>query len=634
MLIRRLLTYSLLSLIALGGFFGNLQIDIGTQTESHIAISYEGNGVYATGWCPWSELPDAFGSCPSGAVNSNDNGLGAPSTWATGKPADATKPADQVKKWNDVIDTLNMALAVLSALISPIILFVGWLMSPDWTSGDLFGLRTPMYALWVTVSNIVYFVYAVMLILIALGTMFGNDKFSYKVMLPKLALGILMVPFTWWFVQWTVSIASVVTASVMTIPQETINAMEAERPSKWFSETESIPKIVTVWSWSTTTADCNKKWECMTPKKFMESSAGMYWPLVVYAYSIFKFEKINELKSGTDIAKAIISVVHTSIISTIMFFVFGILVLALAVMLVVRAVKLWAYAIFAPLFTFQFVAGSGMMWDNKDMFSIKEFIGLCFVPAVVWLSLSFWLIMIAAVQWTTTTWWSATAPCDLKQWCTITNIMWSPKNSIQRIYEQETDFDTYITRTTFTWGDMKVYFMGSAVNQKDTMSNTQGTIDSLGGMFGTLIIDVIALVFIWLAFMAAKNISTAVKWALKPFEDMGNQVGNLAKSLPKYTPLPIPGGSLSGLWKTAELTKSKFDTAMRAKEEKNIGKMFPGLVEWLIKAEDMAKLEKAMKENNSTASTSISNIAKAMGDAANKWNADKNIEAFWDRVSW
>lgn len=134
-----------------------------------------------------------------------------------------------------------MALAVLSALISPIILFVGWLMSPDWTSGDLFGLRTPMYALWVTVSNIVYFIYAIMLILIALGTMFGQEKFSYKVMLPKLALGILMVPFTWWFVQWTISIASVVTASVMTIPQETMSTVNKD--SKWFT-TPTIPKQI------------------------------------------------------------------------------------------------------------------------------------------------------------------------------------------------------------------------------------------------------------------------------------------------------------------------------------------------------------------------------------------------------
>lgn len=141
-----------------------------------------------------------------------------------------------------MIDSINIALAVLSVLISPIILFVGWLMSPDWTSGDLFGLRAPMYSLWVTVSNIVYFVYAILLILIALGTMFGHDKFSYKVMLPKLALGILMVPFTWWFVQWTISIASVVTASVMTIPAETITD---KSKSKWFT-TPSIPTEIEI----------------------------------------------------------------------------------------------------------------------------------------------------------------------------------------------------------------------------------------------------------------------------------------------------------------------------------------------------------------------------------------------------
>lgn len=43
-------------------------------------------------------------------------------------------------------------------------------MSPDWTSGDLFGLRTPMHDMWVIVSNIVYFIYAVLLIIIALAT--------------------------------------------------------------------------------------------------------------------------------------------------------------------------------------------------------------------------------------------------------------------------------------------------------------------------------------------------------------------------------------------------------------------------------------------------------------------------------
>lgn len=143
--------------------------------------------------------------------------------------------------YNNLIDNINIVLGVLSTMITPIILFVGWLMSPDWTSGDLFGLRAPMYALWVTVSNIVYFIYAILLIIIALGTMFGHGTFSYKVMLPKLALGIIMVPFTWWFVQWTISISSVVTATVMTMPADTIGTND----SAWFTK-PSIPTMIIV----------------------------------------------------------------------------------------------------------------------------------------------------------------------------------------------------------------------------------------------------------------------------------------------------------------------------------------------------------------------------------------------------
>ena len=47
MLIRRLLTYSLLSLVALGGFFGSVHIETANQGHSIVSVSYEGNGVYA-----------------------------------------------------------------------------------------------------------------------------------------------------------------------------------------------------------------------------------------------------------------------------------------------------------------------------------------------------------------------------------------------------------------------------------------------------------------------------------------------------------------------------------------------------------------------------------------------------------
>ena len=71
--------------------------------------------------------------------------------------------------------------------------------------------------------------------------------------------------------------------------------------------------------------------------------------------------------------------------------VFGLLVLALVFMLMMRAIKLWFYAIFSPLMTLKYVIGDGVFGgkENSDSFDLKEFFGLAFVPALVGLSLSF-----------------------------------------------------------------------------------------------------------------------------------------------------------------------------------------------------------------------------------------------------
>ena len=442
MSLKKILTYSILTLTAVGGFFGHIDANINPTELANISI-------------------------------------GIDSTYAAAGTAETTTSQSTSQKtvemYNNLINTINIIFAVLSALITPIILFVWWLMSPDWTSGDIFGLRAPMYQLWVTVSNIVYFIYAVLLIMIALGTMFGDDKFSYKVMLPKLALGILMVPFTWWFVQWTVSIASVVTASVMTIPHETISAGN----SAWFTK-KSIPEKIIVdnsWTWvvDKTTDKCPDN--CISPETFLSKWWWVYGPLVVYGYSIFKFKEIDKLETGIDVAKAAINIIHSSIVSAIMFWVFGILVLALAAMLLVRAIKLWMYAIFAPLFTFRFVAWSNMLGGDDDSFSIKEFIWLAFVPAIVWLTLSFGLIMINAVSWThkQTQNTNTSTTCNL-EWdgCILGTVFWSAENQIIRKIVKVWDNPVEkISETTFEYGWVKFIFKWKAVNPADSSSSAK-----------------------------------------------------------------------------------------------------------------------------------------------------------------
>ena len=87
----------------------------------------------------------------------------------------------------------------------------------------------------------------------------------------------------------------------------------------------------------------------------------------------------------------------------------------------------------------------------------------------------------------------------------------------------------------------------------------------MGGIFGTIIIDIIALVFIWVAFMAAKNVSKAVKAAVSPFEELGGKIGKLGMSLPKYAPI-LPGGlSISGANKIASDVSANVESSSAKK---------------------------------------------------------------------
>jgi hypothetical protein len=126
-------------------------------------------------------------------------------------------------------------------------------------------------------------------------------------------------------------------------------------------------------------------------------------------------------------------------------------------------------------------------------------------------------------------------------------------------------------------------------------------------MFGTLIIDIIALVFIWLAFMAAKNVSKAVAGAIEPFEKIGSQIGGLAKSLPKYTPLPIPGGSLAGAQRAAtDLAHIPEAAANKRYENSAVGKLLHADLN--IPQSEVDKLAQALK--NGTGSPQDMDIIK------------------------
>lgn len=131
----------------------------------------------------------------------------------------------------DVIDAIvqimNLFFVVLTLLMTPAIIMAGWLLSPDWTMGDFFGLRPYFVQIWVLVSNLTYIIFALLLLYMAVLQIFSSESnYAFKKKLPRFLVGILIVPFTWLIVSWTLSFANQAVAAVLSIPMGAIAGMQ------------------------------------------------------------------------------------------------------------------------------------------------------------------------------------------------------------------------------------------------------------------------------------------------------------------------------------------------------------------------------------------------------------------------
>lgn len=211
------------------------------------------------------------------------------------------------------------------------------------------------------VSNLTYFIYAILLIFVALATIFNSANYGYKQLLHRIIIGIILVPLSWWFVQFVISLSTIVTASVINIPTETIQSYMEGRSTgdNWYRK-DTIPMNYSFYiqssgkdSGSLTSCKTDRS-QCTSPEKILKSSGGMYSSLLIYGNSIFKLSEIKELNGIFNTLKSIAQLGNQLFISLIMFLIFGLLVIALVFMLMMRAIKLWFYAIFSPLMTLKY----------------------------------------------------------------------------------------------------------------------------------------------------------------------------------------------------------------------------------------------------------------------------------------
>ena len=154
------------------------------------------------------------------------------------------------------------------------------------------------------------------------------------------------------------------TASVMNIPMETLmNKTQDSATPGWYKD-KLIPNRIEYINDGTKEPkkiDCKATPDsCMNAEQVLGKAGGIYSPLLIYGYAIFKVQDIKTLDKWSDKINTPFQIAHQIIFGSLMFVVFGLLVLALVFMLIMRAIKLWFYAIFSPLMTLKYVIGDGV----------------------------------------------------------------------------------------------------------------------------------------------------------------------------------------------------------------------------------------------------------------------------------
>nr|MDD3720299.1 hypothetical protein [Candidatus Gracilibacteria bacterium] len=522
---------------------------------------------------------------------------------------DVSFAADSVDKVvNGTVIAGDSVVAILGALLGVLTSAVSLFLNPGWINGEIFGLTKPLKDLWILVSNVVYFIFAGILIVIAFMNIVGKggDKFELKQALPKFIVGILIVPFSWFIVQFILSISAILTVSVLTIPYDTFPEMKT---TPAFSDPIICKNRMLVLQSSSTgtlqnSIDSNqsndiynlndksnlgKNFLCGSEKislnDFLSGDNGgsqnLYGIISIYSFGVLNLQSLDELK-GKDLGviTKLLDLGVKVLFDLLFIIIYVILMVALFLALFIRGVWLWLYAMLSPLFGLMYFLGD-KGGETLKKFNFKELFALAMVPVYVSAALSFGLLFLYVAG---------------KGMVANTN----NSNSTNQI----------ITDKGIKVGPITIEILGTGAGASSGKSGDgdKTFLDLLlggtGSLIGKLILQVFGLALLWIAVMAALNASNVTKSIVEPIEKFGKSVGSLAMSAPKYIPIPGTGGlSAQGLSQVGQTAVSNFEQRSNLKTQ-----------DWLKQHnlfQDTADLQKSINKFTATINSATTDVARA-----------------------
>ncbi|NDK09515.1 hypothetical protein GW846_01935 [Candidatus Gracilibacteria bacterium] len=448
-----------------------------------------------------------------------------------------------------LINILNMILSGAGAILAIVTSFISIFLYPGWVNGTMFGLQDYLKEIWILVSNVVYFVFAGILIVIAFMNIIGkgDGTWELKQAMPKFIIGVLIVPFSWFAVQFLLSLSAILTVSVLTLPYNSFQnqplysqALDNSEIADQkfckdiiisFSQDFGGQATTNLVEGQETQFDENIRCkgeeggEGMVSIKDIISGEGnaegldnnIFGVINVYTYGILRVQDLDTVENvNLQFVKGIFDLIFKILFDLLFVIVYMLLMVALFLALLTRGIRLWIYMMLSPVFGLLYFLGKAGEEGSESKFTPKEFIALAFVPVYVAAALAFGL----------------------------TFIMVASEGIKQNASTDDMD--------TLNAGGFSLSIIGAHGSGPEEVS-----------VIGKLIVELFGVVILWIAVIAALNTSATTKAIIAPITAFGASVGKLAAAAPTYAPI-IPTGnggmSITGLQQVGSSVSSKFQT--------------------------------------------------------------------------
>lgn len=255
----------------------------------------------------------------------------------------------------EIIAKANTIISFLSGMLWPLLLLIGALLDNELIFGS--GAEERLLTIWVQFRDFANILFVIVLIYAAFRNIFSftetDEKWQIQKILPKFIMGLILINFSFVGAKVVLDVSNVVTSAVFALPDSILQQQQqitfkerAKQICDNVKKTGKTPATASPWdAWASRFCKIETRGQAVLMESMLTNFNTRNAPFAM-AINMGKLH-IMDLKKET--AVFIKDFVINSLFSLLMFVLYGLAFISLAVVLLERLIVLWIVVAFSPL---------------------------------------------------------------------------------------------------------------------------------------------------------------------------------------------------------------------------------------------------------------------------------------------